>query len=176
MALEAAPVQVILAPGTPSEFVIGSKDQLNAGTLTLEDMLMELKTQASDAAADKILTGLNVKVEISVGEMNLEFFRRATNPMRYVQDTVDPLKRKIEYGDLTGLRVPKFQVLLKLYEGGIPTTNRDNWFTLLNAGIETMATLTLSKTDQMEYKMTIVGYPDPVTGVKIIRGDITAEG
>jgi hypothetical protein len=176
MSLEAAPVQVIFAPGTPAEFAIGSKEQLNAGTLTIEDMLMELKTQASDAPADKILTGLNVKVEISIGEMNLEFFRRATNPMRFVQDTVDPLKRKIEYGDLTGLRVPKFQALLKLYEGGTPTTNRDNWFTLLHAGIETSATLTLSKTDQMEYKMTICAYPDPVTGVKLVRGDITANG
>ena len=176
MALEAAPVQVIFAPGTPAEFVIGSKEQLNAGTLTMEDMVGELKTQASDAPADKFFTGFNAKLEISIAEMDIEFFRRATNPMRYVVDTVDPSKRKIEYGDLTGLRVPKFQVLLKLYEGGIPTTNRDNWFTFLNAGIETMATLTMSKTDQMEYKTTIVAYPDPVTGIKVIRGDITANG
>lgn len=174
MSTIAAPIQVIVAPGTPSEFTFNREHQLNDATFTMTDMLLDLKTQASDAPADKVFIGLEAKLEISIAEFDLNFFRRATNPARYVEDAIDPTKRKLEYGDLTGLRVPKYQVLFKLYEGSAPTTNRDNWFTFLNAGIEANVSATFGKGTQSEYKLTITAYPDSISGIKVVRGDITA--
>lgn len=169
-----APLQIILAPGTAGEFAINREHQLNDATLTLSDMFKEHMTQESAAPADKSFTGFEAKLEISLAEWDLEFFRRATNPARYIVDTVDPTKKKIEFQDLTGLRLPKQQVLIRPYDGTLPTTNRNDWLTFLNAGIETNLSATFGKETQVEYKITFTAYPDPVTRVKVVRGDITA--
>jgi hypothetical protein len=137
--------------------------------------MSEHQTQQSESPADKSFTGLEVRLELSLSEIGLNFFRQATNPSRYTVNT-DQTKRKLEYGDLTGLRVPKRKILLKPYEGFLPTTVKDDWFTFLYAGIETEASLSFGKTTQSGYNMIIVAYPDPVTGMKIVRGDILATG
>jgi hypothetical protein len=138
-------------------------------------MMAEHQTQQSESPADKSFTGLEVRLELSLSEIGLNFFRQATNPSRYTINA-DPTKRKLEYGDLTGLRVPKRKILLKPYEGFLPTEAKDDWFTILNGGIETEASLAFGKTTQSAYNMVIVGYPDPVTGMKIVRGDLSATG
>lgn len=174
MATLIAPLQIILAPGTAGEFAINRENQLNDATLTMSDMFKEHMTQESAAAADKSFTGFEAKLEISVAEFDIEFFRRATNPARYIVDTVDPTKKKVEYQDLTGLRLPKQQVLIRPYDGTLPTTNRNDWLTFLSAGVETSLTAAFGKETQLEYKITFTAFPDPVTRVKVVRGDITA--
>lgn len=167
------PIQVIINPGLTDEFTIGREHQLEDATLTINDMMAEHQTQQSEAPADKSFTGLEASLEISISEITLNFYRKATNPARY---TVGNGAEKVEYGDLTGLRVPKRKILIKPYDGFFPTTLKDDWFTFLNAGIETEASLSFGKATQSAYTMRIVAYPDVTTGMKIVRGDATATG
>lgn len=170
------PIELTLNPGEATEFKIERQHQLEDGTLTITDMFAEHMTQQSEAPADKSFTGLEVSFEISLAEIGFDFFRKATNPARYTVNGTTPTLRKLEYGDLTGLRVPKFKVLIKPYDGFFPTTDKDDWFTILYCGIETEAALSFGKTTQSAYTMRGVGYPDPVTGMKLVRGDILATG
>lgn len=168
------PIQVIISPGSSEEFTINREHQLEDATLTINDMLADHQTQRSEAPTDKSFTGLEASLELSISDVTLNFFRRATNSARYtVNGTVQSL-RKLEYGDLTGLRVVKKTVLIKPYNGYFPTLDKDNWFTFLNAGIETEAVLNFGKSTQLAYTMRIVAYPDPVTGMKLVRGDVAA--
>ena len=170
------PIQLTFDLGLPTEFIIGREHQLEDGTVTLTDMFAEHMTQQSEAPADKSFTGLEVSFEISLAEIGFDFFRKATNPSRYTVNATTPSLRKLEYGDLTGLRVPKRIVTIKPYDGFLPTTVKDDWFTILHCGIETEAALSFGKTTQSAYTMRGVGYPDPTTGMKLVRGDIAATG
>lgn len=164
------PIQVIISPGSSEEFTINREHQLEDATLTINDMLAEHQTQRSDAPTDKSFTGLEANLELSISDATLNFFRRATNPAKYTVGT----NKKLEYGDLTGLKVVKKTVLIKPYNGYFPTLDKDNWFTFLNAGIETEAVLNFGKSTQLAYTMRIVAYPDPITGMKLVRGDVAA--
>lgn len=170
------PIQLTFNSGLPTEFVINREHQLEDATLTITDMFAEHMTQESEAPADKSFTGLEASFELSLADIGFDFFRRATNPARYTIDTATPTKRKLEYGDLTGLRVPKFKILIKPYAGFLPTTNTDDWYTFLNCGIETEAALSFGKTTQSAYTMRGTAYADDVTRMKVIRGDTTATG
>jgi hypothetical protein len=169
------PLHITIGTGA-TEFIIAREHQLEDATLTMNDMMADHMSQESGAPIDKSFTGFEANLELSIGDVGFDFFRRATNPGRYTIDTTTPTKRKLEYGDLTGLRVPKDKVLIKLYEGLLPTTNTDNWYTFLNAGFEVEMSLAFGRETQTAYTMRIVAYPDPVTRYKVLRGDATATG
>lgn len=168
-----APIQITISPGNADEFIIGREHQLEDATFTLSDMFADHFTQESESAADKSFSGLESSLEISIADIGFEMFKRATNFAKYTVNN-DGSKRKLEYSDLTGLRVIKKTVLIKLYEGFTPTLNKDNWFTFPYAGIEVEASLSFGKTTQAAYTMRIVAYPDPTTNFKVVRGDTTA--
>lgn len=170
------PVHVTIDPGGATEFIISREHQLEDATLVMNDMMSDHQSQESGAAIDKSFTGFEANLELSIGEVGLDFFRRATNPGRYTVNTTTPTQRKLDYGDLTGLRVPKKRVLLKLYEGLLPTTNTDLWFTFLHAGFEVEMSLAFGRETQTAYTMRIVAYPDPATRYKVIRGDVSTVG
>ena len=170
------PLHITIAPTTPDEFVIAREHQLADATLTMNDMMADHMSQESGAPIDKSFTGFEANLEVSIGEVGFDFFRRATNPGRYTVNATTPSLRKLEFGDLTGLRVPKKPVLIKLYDGLLPTTNKDNWFTFLNAGFEVEMSLSFGRETQTAYTMRIVAYPDPTTRYKVVRGDTAATG
>lgn len=170
------PLHITIDPGTANEFIIAREHQLDDATFVMNDMMADHMSLESSAAIDKSFTGLEASLELSIGEVGFDFFRKATNPGRYTVNTTTPTLRKLDYTDLTGLRVPKKKVLIKLYEGILPTTNTDNWFTFLSAGFEVEMSLGFGRETQTAYTMRIVAYPDPTTRFKVIRGDVTASG
>lgn len=64
---------------TAGNFVISCGDQLNAATMTIEEMYQENKTQCSEAPINKTKTGLTSMVEMSIAEDRPDLWSLALN-------------------------------------------------------------------------------------------------
>lgn len=162
-------LHVTVNPGSLNEFVITRQQQLGDAVLTIRDLVIEHNDQTSSVPCDKSFSGLEATLKLNICDIDISLFGKLTNPgiIR---------ARRLDYLDLTGYRVPKHSVLIRPYEGLIPTLKTDNWFTFHNAGFEISEFVPFGKRTQSKYQLLITGYTLPALGFKLTRGSVDGFG
>ncbi|GIW59550.1 MAG: hypothetical protein KatS3mg087_0616 [Patescibacteria group bacterium] len=159
--------------------VIKSSDQLDAATVTINEMYESNMTQASMAPISKTKTGLEATAKISIAEDDIKLFAIATNATSYQGTGVgepggDP--ELIVVSDQPGLttgssELPYRTVVIRPYTGNTPDTNVRNWVIFWQAGAEAQAEQSYSLQNQRSYTITLTAYDPANTGWKVIRGN-----
>lgn len=143
----------------------------------LEPMLetSDLKSLASSMAVDYIQTGAGMKATLTIADMSIKL---AVLALCYNSTVItSTTKSKAIVKDLAGTKSVGRKIIIKPYDGLIPSTDANTWITIPNAKIINLDGTSLAfglQTQQM-LKINFMAVPDD-DGVKFILGDETAVG
>jgi len=162
----------------PVQITIGGNDmgKTEGGvTVALTESSVPLHTdQDGETPVDEIITGTSITVTGNLAENTLDNIATLAKTS-VVSDASDPQKQKVEVGANVGysLFANAVEVVLKPYDGGVVSTNANDWLTIPKAGIKFNGNLQYDLKTQRVIGFTITGYPD-ANGVLAIFGDMTA--
>ncbi len=166
--------QVIIDPGGLN-LVINRDQQMS--DLTIEPTLTTspLNSLASSDPVDYIQTAVSVKATLSITDMDIKNQIFALCIKSNV--VADGAKRKVVAYDQAGTKSLGRKIIIKPYDGLLPSSDANTWFTIPNAKItdQSGTSLAYGLQTQQEIKVSFMAVPD-ATGVKYILGDETAVG
>lgn len=166
------PAQVQIDPDGVN-IVVSRDQQLNELTITPILDTTPLNSQGSSQPLAYIQTGTGIQFDLSVADMDLKLTLLALAMNTTVVGS--GAAKKVEQKDLAGVKVQGKKVLIKPYDGLLPSADANSWITIPSAQISALdgTTLTYGLTTQQEIRLRFMGMPD-VTGIKAIYGDTTA--
>ena len=166
--------QIIIDPGGLNLTI--NRDQ-QSSDLTIEPTLTTspLNSLASSDPVDYIQTAVSVKITIGIADMDIKAQILAMCCKATV--AVDGAKRKVVAYDQAGTRSIGRKIIIKPYDGLLPSSNANDWFTIPNGKITDLSgtSLAYGLQTQQEIKVSFMAVPDS-TGAKYIVGDETAAG
>lgn len=160
--------------------VIKAVDQLEASTLTINEMYENNMSQASMAPANKTKVGLEASFEMSIGDDRASLFAVSTNARTFQGAGQDAggEPELLTIGDDSGLttgtaNLPYRTAIIRPYVAGVPATDSRQWYIFPAAGVEGRATQSFSLQTQRSYNITITAYDPQQLNYKVLRGKPT---
>ena len=157
--------------------VIKAVDQLEASTLTINEMYENNMSQASMAPANKTKVGLEASFEMSISDDRASLFAVSTNARVFhgAGPEAGGEPELLLMGDDSGLttgtaNLPYRTAIIRPYVAGVPATDSRQWYIFPAAGVEGKATQSFSLQTQRSYSITITAYDPLQLNYKVLRG------
>jgi hypothetical protein len=177
MPLFAGPAQIEIDPGATPYATITKDMQLDDLVISLEKDVFELTNQQSSRPAGYIQTGVDITVNLSVGDMVLRNKLMALAVESTVITTTG--KEKVNVSDQAGKALTSKKLLIKPYVGDTVSAAANDWLTIYKAVVISLADteITYGLRTQQQIKIRFAAMPDSTTtppNLKYTFGDTTA--